>query len=289
MPIHRICRLVFPTVALLTVLGCGAAEEVPTETAKEYEFDIAAPNLFPMAVGNRWVYRNLDGSEWTCEVKETEEIGLHLYHIFSYLPPEEDTRFEYLKNPRYAATPHRLLLLVENEIDDATRNSIQHGDKSHLVQYKTKVVSDGDFTVIRLPLSVGLTWDAFRISLRGAHSIFGFSHSFEANWTVSGFTGHLEIVETPAGKFEGCYKIQYETKESVEFEWRPKNLAREIWEDVWNHREKPIREELEAVLSNLMPNLNLDTVWLAPGVGPVKIESAERTAVLIEYHLTEER
>ena len=38
-----------------------------------------------------------------------------------------------------------------------------------------------------------------------------------------------------------------------------------------------------------MLSLNLQTVWLAPGVGPVKIEGAEKTAELIEYHIAEER
>ena len=156
MPIRRSYGLIFPTLVLLMISGCGGAEEVPTETAKGAESD--APNYFPLSVGSRWVYRNLDGTEWVREVKGSEEIGLHVYHAFSYLPPLEDAHFEYLKNPKYAATPHRLHLLVGNEIDDAIRQSIQHPDSFHLDLYKTKVVSDGEFTMLRLPLSVGLTW-----------------------------------------------------------------------------------------------------------------------------------
>ena len=289
MCMRRISRLILPILVLLTIFGCGGTEEVPTETAKGAESDNAAPNYFPLTVGSRWVYRNLDGSEWVREVKGSEEIGLHLYHAFSYLPPLEDAHFEYLKNPKYAATPHRLHLLVENEIDDAIRQSIQHPDSFHLDLYKTKVVSDGEFTMFRLPLSVGLTWDALKISLRGTEAIGPSKHSFEASWTISGITVGREFVETPAGSFEGCFKVQYETKESVKFEWGPNDRGREIWENLWHDREKPIRDELAAVSSNLIPNLNLETVWLAPGVGPVKIESEERTAELIEYHLAEER
>lgn len=143
--------------------------------------------------------------------------------------------------------------------------------------------------MLRLPLSAGLSWNTLNVSLRGGEGIGEFSHSFEADWTVTGMAGYRESVETPAGSFEGCLKIQYETKESIEFKWGPDERGRDFWEDIWRDREKPLREELSAVFSNFTPNLMLETVWLAPGVGPVKIESAERTAELIEYHLAEER
>jgi hypothetical protein len=143
--------------------------------------------------------------------------------------------------------------------------------------------------MLRLPLSAGRTWDALNISLRGGEGYFGFRHSFEANWVVSGTSGYRETVETPAGSFEDCLKIQYETRQSVEFKWDANELDRRIWDNLWRDREEPLREGLQSVFSNLMPNLKLETVWLAPGVGPVKIESAERTAELIEYHLAEER
>ena len=286
---RRFFRLIPSSFVLLVILGCGAGEEVTKETEKDLKSDEVIPNYFPMTVGSRWVYRNPDGSEWVREVKEATEIGLHLYHIFNYHPPLEDAQFEFLKTPKYAAASSRLLLLIENEIDDAIRGAIEQVDRFYLDFYKTKIVSDGEFTTLRLPLSAGLRWDALNISLRGGEGIGEFSHTFEADWVVTGMTGFRESVETPAGSFESCLRIQYETKESVEFEWGPDERGRDFWEDIWRDREEPLREELSAVFSNLMPNLKLESVWLAPGVGPVKIESAERTAELIEYHLAEAR
>ena len=287
MSMHRFLRLIPPPIVLLLIFGCGGGEEVTKETVKAVKPDKVAPNYFPMTVGSQWVYRNPDGSEWVRAVKEAKEIGFHLYHVFNYHPPLEDALFEFLKTPEYAIAPNRLLLLVENEIDDTIRQAIEQVNGFYLKLYKTKVVSDGELTMLRLPLSAGLRWDALNISLRGGESIGEFSHSFEADWVVSGMAGFRESVETPAGNFEGCLKIQYETKKSVEFKWAPDERGREIWENLWRDREKPLREELEAVFSNLMPNLKLETVWLAPEVGPVKIESTERTAELIEYHLAE--
>ena len=286
---RRFFRLIPSSFVLLVILGCGAGEEVTKETEKDLKSDEVIPNYFPMTVGSRWVYRNPDGSEWAREVKEATEIGLHLYHVFNYHPPLEDAQFEFLKTPKYAAASSRLLLLIENEIDDAIRGAIEQVDRFYLDFYKTKIVSDGEFTTLRLPLSAGLRWDALNISLRGGEGIGEFSHTFEADWVVTGMAGFRESVETPAGSFESCLRIQYETKESVEFEWGPDERGRDFWEDIWRDREEPLREELSAVFSNLMPNLKLESVWLAPGVGPVKIESAERTAELIEYHLAEAR
>ena len=289
MSIRRFLGLIPPSFVLLLIFGCGGGEEIMKEPAMDDNPDKVVPNYFPMTVGSRWVYRNPDGSEWVREVKESKDIGLYLYHVFNYHPPLDDVKFEFLKTPAYAIAPNRLLLLIENEIDDAVRDAIHQVDNFYLEFYKTKIVSDGELTMLRLPLSAGLTWDALNINLRGGEGIGEFRHTFEADWSVTGTAGFHESVETPAGSFERCLKIRYETKESIEFEWGPDERGRGFWEDVWRDREKPLREELSSLFSNLMPNLNLETVWLAPGVGPVKIEGTERTAELIEYHLAEER
>ncbi len=49
--------------------------------------------------------------------------------------------------------------------------------------------------------------------------------------------------------------------------------------------ESEIREELNDLLMHLMPKLGLQTVWLAPGVGPVKIETPNGIAELIDYEI----
>ncbi|MDE0300091.1 MAG: hypothetical protein OXN17_15765 [Candidatus Poribacteria bacterium] len=289
MSIHRFLRLILSSYVLLLIFGCGGGEEIITEPARNVKPDRVDPVYFPMNVGSRWVYRDSDGSEWVRVVKEAKEIGLYLFHVFNYHPPLDDVQFEFLKTPAYAIAPNRLLLLVENEIDDAIRSSIEQVDGFYLDFYKTKIVSDGELTVFRLPLSAGLRWDALNVSLRGGEGVGEFSHTFEADWEVTAMAGFRESVETPAGTFENCLKVEYETKESIEFEWGPDERGRDFWEDVWRDREKPLREELSDVFSNVIPNLNMETVWLAPGVGPVKMESDEKTSELIEYHLSEAR
>ena len=51
------------------------------------------------------------------------------------------------------------------------------------------------------------------------------------------------------------------------------------------HMQDEIHKELTMLLPMLMQNLNLQTMWLAPGVGPVKIETADGIAELIDYEV----
>ena len=114
-------------------------------------------------------------------------------------------------------------------------------------------------------------------------------HVFEAEAVIVGAIGNdRELVETPAGAFEDCLKIEYEAKltsfTTVEFR-----------DTVWPHIEPPpgelkvmestLRDELTDLLTHLTPKLGLQTVWLAPGVGPVKIETPNGIAELIDYEV----
>ena len=46
-----------------------------------------------------------------------------------------------------------------------------------------------------------------------------------------------------------------------------------------------IRKELTDLSMHLTTKLELNTVWLAPGVGPVKIETPSGVAELIDYEI----
>ena len=47
--------------------------------------------------------------------------------------------------------------------------------------------------------------------------------------------------------------------------------------------ESDIHIELTDLLMAIMPELGFETVWLAPGVGPVKIETPNGITELIDY------
>ena len=49
--------------------------------------------------------------------------------------------------------------------------------------------------------------------------------------------------------------------------------------------ESEIRKELTDLSMHLTTKLELHTVWLAPGVGPIKIETPNGIAELIDYEI----
>ena len=287
-----------------------------------YDVPISTP-YYPMTVGSRWVYRNPDGSEWTREVSETMNFGDNVYHYFNSVPPLQETQIESLKSPVYAAYLDRLdRRLSLNDINAAVWEIIvdsggetpnwvlgmncskRGGQKAVCVSRKDRstpgiltylyranasVASHSKLTLFPFPLVPGETYNALNLRLRGGYDGPFHIHAYDGKGVIMGkISDDRELVEVSAGAFEDCLKIQYEAKltsfTTVEFR-----------DNVWPHIEPPLgelkvmestlRNELTDLLAYLMPKLGLQTVWLAPGVGPVKIETPKGIAELIDYEI----
>ena len=156
--------------------------------------------------------------------------------------------------------------------------------------YKVRGVLHSDSGLLfRLPLAPGQTWEMLNIRLSGSASVpMELQHSFESDVEILGRVVHRYSVATPAGIFEDCLNIRYEAKppsvKTIEYaNWREvPELQKKKFR---KHMEAEIRKELTTLLTHVMPTLGLESVWLAPGVGPVKIEGAEGRAVLIDYEI----
>ena len=299
--------------------GCGGEETANRpmiETAGGENFNTSQPNYFPLTVGNRWVYRNPDGSEWTREITNAKVIGELRYHLSSHNPPN-NARWDFLKNPAYAATPHRFVLLVKNNgVRDAVRQTILRSggenpdwDLSHtfdgrtwqtqksqsalvyLFNYRSSVVShDESLALLRFPPVPGQTYESLNIKLSGSSETAAAFHAFEASGVISGEVGHPESVHTLAGTFEDCLKIQYQARvlsfETTEFrDMAGQPPPRKVLKSYLNLLESDISKELTNLMISIMPELGFETVWLAPGVGPVIIESPNGIAELIDYEI----
>ena len=114
---------------------------------------------------------------------------------------------------------------------------------------------------------------------------------FYADTTIVAAIGNApELVETPAGTFQDCLKIQYEAGpisiNTLQFvEVGPLGGLGQPTPEELEAFELTLHDELTDLLAYLMPKLGLQTVWLAPGVGPVKIETPNCIAELIDYEI----
>ena len=111
--IHRFFRRRFPLRSrtrriaflcfILLMSGCGGEESVDKPVVESVGDEkpineVAISTIYyPMTVGNRWVYRNPDGSEWSREVVQSESI-LHGTLSFFQLPSPLATRIPCLSN-----------------------------------------------------------------------------------------------------------------------------------------------------------------------------------------------
>lgn len=310
--------LVAAFTVILLICGCGGEENIDNpiggNTGTELP-NLQPPDYYPITVGNRWVYRNPVGFEWSREVTESQKIGSKLYHFFGYNPPFEDSRLGFFKTPWYTRTPESLILLLKTkqykELQDAIQKiivgpssslSITHqssnnkwrstktGDGLVVLQfYNTEVEWLGDFVPLRFPVVAGQRHKALNVRLHGrAESLNLFFHSYEVVWTISGSVSAPETVVTPSGIFKDCLKVEYKANqtpiESTEFE-NSNLISRQSAKNLLNLLESDLQEELTGLFKVVIPKLGFETVWLAPSVGPVKIETLSGFAELIDYEI----
>ena len=328
---------------ILLMYGCGDETiNAPLGETKETEDFVPVSSIyFPMTLGNRWVYRSPDGSEWWREVTKTEEVGSHLYHFFSYGPQIDDDQSDLAETPTYTPTPYvktldeRLIYKIklsdlnhavqqtialsgrvpptywaihlrcrtderpicrmrklESIVHDGQwRQEINNDALMWLESRDARVVWNSELTVLRFPLVPYRTWKAINVRLSGTSYIppfwdwegVGDTHSFEATITISGIAGQPESIVTPAGAFEDCLKIQYEMTrmffETTEFSTTPLVFEQKKL-DLY---ETELRKELTVLFTDGLPRMQLGAVWLAPDVGPVRIERADGISELIAY------
>ena len=324
-PLRSRVRGVAFLFSILLISGCGGEESVDKPMVESvggekpiYDVPISSP-YYPMTLGSRWVYRNPDGSEWAREVSETKKYGDNLYHFFSSDPPLQDAQIESLRSPVYVAFLDRLdrRINANDTINDAVweiivesgggtknwglgmtcvkklgrkpwcvpkKNIFKPGILAYLYNANTSVVWHSKLTLLPFPLVPGKTYQSLNVRLRGRNDTSFYIHAYEAEGVILGkISDDRELVETPAGAFQDCLKIQYDAKLASyrTEEFRGSDFQGAELEAL----ESETREELTDLLMHLMPKLGLQTVWLAPGIGPVKIETPNGIAELIDYEI----
>ncbi|MDE0300317.1 MAG: hypothetical protein OXN17_16900 [Candidatus Poribacteria bacterium] len=313
-------------VLILLSFGCGnePIEDIRDTSPPPGRIDAPSTIYFPMSVGNRWVYRNSDGSEWSRLVAESEVFDAERYHSFSYVPP---IKLDSLGSAEYLTYVDRFVRRMNlSEINDVVWEVILESSDGPtrwpfgmtcnivpgrkpwcetnknlwrprimtlLYRAKSRVVWHSKLTLLRHPLSPSQTYNALEFRLTGRGET-GYIYDFKAEGTVLGKTGDDWVpVETPAGSFDKCLKIQYEPELKsftlVEFREGPPVIDDTFLDAARELFQSELLKELNDLLSDLVPKLGLQTMWLAPGVGPVKIETPGGYAELIDYQIVPAR
>ena len=244
------------------------------ETAKTY---------FPGTLGSYWVYEDQGGNQLTRTVDEGEEIAGETYNIFIYEPDIEDwTNHAYHFLPSlYSVSDESITCLISDEIKKATKARLikemeaftnttkkmieenpppDAPDLSFDINYGVEVDAQDHFSLLATTATPNEKWDTTQIKAKVSleYVIQGVPDDFfgaeEIPKIVLSFniaeTGNIlsteESVETQAGTFENCLKIEYRTATTMEV------------------------SPMEQHSMNNPPGESVTTLWLAPNVGIVK-------------------
>ncbi|MDE0300861.1 MAG: hypothetical protein OXN17_19660 [Candidatus Poribacteria bacterium] len=351
-PLPNIYLIVPALVYLLLLFGCGADEIGNTPLGENGATDVAPAPVsspyYPIALGNRWTYRNPDGSEWSREVAKLEILESERYHSFRYSEVKkasphamEDNIPRWLRPIEYdfhdlvdSIGPAEYITYAESlvrtippkDFNDAIRKIVLDsggetpqwnmeiecnidpdvprlcnmvtddslfnppGILNMLFYTKPHVASLGKFTALRFPLLPNQSYTTLDFRLRSKSVVLNLWEFYADSIIVATIGNAPELVETPTGSFQDCLKVQYEAGpiliSTLQFvEVGPLAGIGELTPEELKAFELTLHDELTALLAHLMPKLGLQTMWLAPGVGPVKIETPNGIAELIDYDI----
>ena len=219
---------------------------------------------FPNTLGSYWVYKDQDGNELTRRAIEDEEVADKTYRAFSYEPTVEDwADYVYHVQPfLYQVGKKKITFFVGDEVKKTIKARLTKEIKTMIETLKkmvppgvdassfdfnhdVKVEALDNFQLLPIPVTFNEKWDAMRIKATVTLSDPGGEGSGVAHFTIQE-TGNVlgkETVETPAGTFDDCLKIEYRTKTEI---------------------------LLSPPTETDPPGESITTLWLAPNVGIVK-------------------
>ena len=238
---------------IFIVLGCGS-DETPAPIEQ-------MPNYFPDAVGSRWTYRDADGSEWTQAVTDGNSVHGEEFQVFAYTPASSETELDYLKPDAAHVADSQVLFIIGEQIDRYVQNDILTSVQDEFAGLELDItvapITHPEFIFCQLPLTPSFQWDAFNTDVNGSivlQNLVLLQFPFAVHISVKGAVVAAEALETPAGRFEETYQIEYRTE-----------IARTLL-------------SAEAETTQLH-----QTVWFAPHVGILKIEDERGVTELIAY------
>ncbi|MDE0636410.1 MAG: hypothetical protein OXI43_11235 [Candidatus Poribacteria bacterium] len=247
-----------------------------------------ATYYFPGKVGSSWVYEDQDGNELTRYAVEEKNVEGNTFRAFEYEPEIDDwEKYMYAVQPfLYQVGDEWVAFYVGDDIENATESilskkldetlaiirqqtagqlppgvtidfdyTIDPKAQDYFYLFPTPVAYNEEWVAMELDVKVGMTMD-----IQGAPVEIPAALKTVSSTTNVVETGNVvgkETVETEAGTFEECLKIEYRTKTTVDTELPP---------------------EYKQLLPEQQTNESVSTLWLAPNVGIVKFKSEQENS-----------
>ncbi len=215
---------------------------------------------FPSSVGSFWTYEDQDGNEITREAVEDKVIPAQTFHAFSYEPALEEwfDYIPYFQPNRFRVNDDGVTFYNSDEIEKFIKARLTREIETALlmappddveINYEVNAESSEQHLFLPIPISLNEEWDTSEFNATLEINVNDPSNSdadrmkIDFSITESGTVVGKETVETPAGTFDECIKIEFRTETEIGV---------------------PISGE------NNPPGETVTTLWLAPNVGIIK-------------------
>ena len=240
-------------VTLLLVLGLSAVLMGDAAETTQY---------FPETLGSYWVYEDQDGNELTRRVVEGKQIAGEMYHAFNYEPALEDSaNYDYHIHPNfYRIGEEKVTFWIGDEAEKALKahltkemeaflKLLQKMGAPFIMLYNIEIEAQDPFYALPTPVTLNEKWKATqikaKITLTPVPPQDPPEITLEFTIVETGTVVGTENVETPAGTFENCLKIEYRTETEVAAVPSPET-------------------------GSDPPGESVTTLWVAPNIGIVK-------------------
>ena len=260
-------KAIFNSLTLLLVLGLSAAV-----IGDESEI----PQYFPGTLGSYWVYVDEDGNEFTRRVVQRSEIADEIPHGFDYEPALENA-IDYdphIHPDIFRVGEEGIAFFVGKEAKKALQGRFVKelgtflktmeagGAKAGLdLLYAVEVEVQDPFYLLSTFTTVNEKWTAMQVkaTLTLTADPSGTPDEFRNEFTIveKGKVLGIERVETPAGTFKDCLKVEYRTYTGM-----------------------AVFPEDAAEINAEPPGETLTTLWIAPNVGIVKFHQKAEDILL---------
>ena len=233
--------------------------------------DKSAIDYFPGTLDSFWVYEDQDGNELTRRAIEGEEIAGETFPAFSYEPELEDwTDYScFIRPSLYKVSEAGITLVVREEVQEAIKARLKKEmdiffqavmdefgpDEGFPPKMDVDIEAKGQEHLFLLPNGIveNEEWDVNQIEVNLTINPEGGDigpNDLSVDFTIieTGIVLGTENVETAAGVFEDCLKVQYRTETTAML------------------TPAPPPEELDP------PGETITTVWFAPNVGIVQFQ-----------------
>ena len=232
------------------------------ETAKKY---------FPATLGSHWVYEDQDGNELTRRAIEGEELAGKMFPAFTYEPELENwIDYNLFIHPYlYQVNEAGIALVVGDETKNAFKASFENemdilvrlikGQVPFIFDMDVEIQMNTQELMFLLPNDIVFNeeWDVNHIEANVKLSPVvgdGPEEPLIIDYTITetGIILGTENVETAAGVFEDCLKVEYRTETTTVFS------------------DPPPPDQVKP------PGETVTTVWFAPNVGIVQLQQKSR-------------